>query len=354
MKILTSTLEFTPDYQIESIAPKGDMLLFDIETTGLKKETTQVYLIGCAFFEDNCWKLRQYLGQSALDEVELLTSFFEFARNYKVLIHFNGDGFDVPYLKYKNEYYGLGFDFSAILSFDIYKKAKVLRKFLGMSSMSQKSIETFLKIERDDQLNGGILIPFYYEYERTQDEKLEELLLLHNYDDVQGMFKILSILEYVGIIEGRFNFSGYELCKGYIIFNYKLEEKVPVTFIKTFCNGENSICAENDLLQISIKVCQEELKFPIKDIENYYYLPDEDIVIHKDVAQFVDKSHRKKATKKNCFLKKKSCFIPQNRNIFVIYYIKDDDKKHTYFEICSENLEKIDLLKEYALDIIGQ
>lgn len=354
MKIITSDLQFIPDYQIESIAPVGEVLLFDIETTGLKKETTQVYLIGCAFYEDSGWKIRQYLGQSALDEIEILQAFFDFAKNYKVLVHFNGDGFDVPYLKYKNEYYGLGFDFTSLVSFDIYKKAKTLRKFLQMTSMSQKSIEIFLKIDRDDQLNGGILIPFYYEYERTQEKKLEELLLLHNYDDVQGMFKILNILKYKEVMEGNFAFADYEICKGYIIMNYKLEHEVPVPFIKTFFEGINSLCVEKDLLQINIKICHEELKYPLKDIENYYYLPDEDMVIHKDVAQFVDKNHRKKATKKNCFLKKECDFIPQKHNIFDTYYIKDTDKKHTYFEVCQGNLENLDLLKEYALDIILQ
>ena len=77
MKIITKTVTEIPDYNIESIAPKGDVLLFDIETTGLKKETTQVYLIGCSYYENDCWVIRQFLAESALDEAEVIESFLK-------------------------------------------------------------------------------------------------------------------------------------------------------------------------------------------------------------------------------------------------------------------------------------
>ena len=43
--------------------------------------------------------------------------------------------------------------------------------------------------------------------------------------------------------------------------------------------------------------------------ENYYYLPTEDTAIHKSVGEFVDPSHRKKATKKNCYIKKDCDYV---------------------------------------------
>ena len=44
--------------------------------------------------------------------------------------------------------------------------------------MSQKSLERFLKIERDDLYGGGALIPVFYEFERSADKEAEDLLLL--------------------------------------------------------------------------------------------------------------------------------------------------------------------------------
>jgi hypothetical protein len=40
-----------------------------------------------------------------------------------------------------------------------------------------------------------------------------------------------------------------------------------------------------------------------KDYKNYYYLPQEDMAVHKSVAGFVDKAHRQKATPDNCYTK---------------------------------------------------
>ena len=353
MKIITEPAKLHAQPQIESIAPKGDVLLFDIETTGLRKETTQVYLIGCAFYEQDSWMIRQYLAESALDEQEILDSFFRFASDFSTIVHFNGDGFDIPYLDYKQDYYGLHFDFSQFQSIDIYKLAKPLRKLLDRKSLSQKSIEEFLGIDRNDQMNGGLLIPYYYEYERTGDERAEELLLLHNFEDVQGMLEILSILKYLSILEGSFAFSQLETADGYAILTYQLMEEMPVPFETSFPKQDCIVCAEGTMLQISIRMFEGTAKFPLPDIENYYYLPAEDTVIHKDVAQFVDRQHRKKATRKNCFLKKEGCFLPQCHPLFEPAYEVDADRKRTYFELMQVSAEHAKLLKEYALDIIN-
>ena len=352
MKIITRPAELNGEPQIESIAPKGDVLLFDIETTGLKKGTTQAYLIGCAYYDGECWMIRQYLSESALDEREILEAFFDFARGFRVLMHFNGDGFDIPYLDFKQEFYGLGFSFTDFCSFDIYRRAKSLRKLLCLSKMGQTSIEQFLKIERDDKMTGGQLIPYYYEYERTGDPEAERLLLLHNFDDLQGMLKILDILKYLDIQEGNFHYEGMETASGYAILNYRLEQEMPVTFEKQIEKPEIVICADGSLLQISLKLYEGIAKYPLEDVENYYYLPAEDTVVHKDVARFVDQKYRKKATKKNCFLKKEGRFLPQNQKLFDPAYYVDGDKKRSYFDI-TEISAGPEVWKEYALDIIN-
>ena len=352
MKIITRPAELNGEPQIESIAPKGDVLLFDIETTGLKKGTSQVYLIGCAYYEQESWMIRQYLTESAMDEREVLEAFFDFSRQFKVLVHFNGDGFDIPFLDSKQEFYDLGFSFDDFDSFDIYRKAKTLRKLLCMSSMGLTAIERFLQIEREDQMNGGLLIPYYYTYERTGDPEAERLLLLHNFDDLQGMLKILDILKYLEIPDGYFHFENMETAAGYAILNYHLDEELPVSFEKRIEKPEIVICADGSLLQISIKLYEGIAKYPLTDVENYYYLPEEDRVIHKDVAQYVEKQYRKKATKKNCFLKKEGQFLPQNQPLFDPAYYIDGDKKRSYFDI-AEIKEGPEVFRQYALDIIN-
>ena len=61
---------------------------------------------------------------------------------------------------------------------------------------------------------------------------------------------------------------------------------------------------------IRIPVFLGELKHYYEDYENYFYLPEEDWAIHKSVGCFVEKSHRKKATAKTCYIKKEGVFLP--------------------------------------------
>ncbi len=353
MKVLTETADFSPEYDLEQLAPKEEILFFDIETTGLRKESTQVYLIGCAFFLDGNWQIRQYLAESALDEQEVMERFADFASSYKTLIHFNGDGFDIPYLAYKADYYDLDLDFDRFQSFDIYKMAKPLKKVLGLESMSQKSLERFLKIDRDDLYGGGALIPVYYEFERSGDPEAEKLILLHNFDDVKGMLKLLSILNYTELIEGQFAFEKLEVIDHTAVLSYQLKSPLPVAFEKRSDQDRIWISAEERLLQLNIRLYEGQARLPLPDVENYYYLPEEDRVIHKDVAQFVDKSHRKKATKKNCFLKKEGCFLPQSHPLFSPAFQVEGEKKKSFFELSESVTENHKILTEYALDIIN-
>lgn len=313
MKLFIEETSLKPDYKLESISPLGEMLLFDIETTGLKKETTQIYMIGCGYFNAaGNFEVRQWMTESAADEREVLECFVEFSKGYKTLIHFNGDGFDIPYVDYKAQYYGMDLDFGAFYSFDIYKKIKTRKKFLGLDRMGQTAIERFLKIEREDKLNGGLLIPYYYEYEKTKDPECERLLLLHNNEDVKGMILLADILSYGDIFEGKYHVKNpgkmAEIFGETLIMEFELENAVKIPVL--YENNDLMIAAEGKLLQINIKIFNGTARIPVKDIENYYYLPAEDTIIHKDVARFVDKKFRKKATAKNCFLKKDGRYVP--------------------------------------------
>ena len=336
MKVFTKPLEFIPEYDMRSICPLEEMLLFDIETTGLKKETSQVYLIGCCFYQDDTWHTKQWLTESTADEQFVLEEFLEFASHYSALVHFNGEGFDIPYINYKSDYYCTEYDIKNLYSFDIYKHSKTARKLLGLSSMSQRSVEKFLGIEREDRYNGGLLIPVYYEYEKSSSPELEKILLLHNFDDLQGMLKILPVLSYPDIFENKYFFTGCREEQDIMVLDYRLFSPVPVSrelMIDYLTDGDVVIYIEKDLLQINMKIYKTCGRVPLPNTSDYYYLPEEDMVIHKDLAKYVDKSSRVKANKKNCFLKKEGRFIPQlSRCIEPVYYFLNDNKR-TYADV---------------------
>jgi len=354
MKTVTGDLEFIPEFDFKSICSPEEMLFFDIETTGLKKETTQLYLIGCAYYSDGCWKIRQWLAQNARDEEYILEDFFDLASGYRTLVHFNGDGFDIPYVKYKSDFYSISCPLDCMKSFDIYRHARVSKKLLNQSSMSQKSVEAFLGIERDDQYDGGRLIPVYYNYERSGDPYLEELLLLHNFDDLQGMIKILPILSYSSIFDGNYCFTGYEEHQNKLTVNYRLNDTIPRKCETYTASGNVQVYAENDLLQLNIDIFEGTARTFLENVSDYYYLPEEDTVIHKDVAQFADRGKRIRATRKNCYLKKEGKYISSCPSWNGKIFFRMDDKKNAMADI--EDIIKGDtdnIFNDYARYILN-
>ena len=360
MIIIDREPERIPDVVLRGIAPEGEILLFDIETTGLRKETTQLYLIGCAWFRDGKWHIRQWLTQCAADEYEVLEDFLSFASGFRTLVHFNGDRFDIPYLNYKCDYYMTRTDLSGFESFDIYAAARVARNLLGGGSMSQKSLELFLGIRRDDQMDGGSLIPVYYNYEKTGADEYKDLLLLHNYDDLQGMMKILPVLSYAGIFAGDFSCEGFTCSEDALELRFHLEQPVPVPVSVFFSPGRGGkLClryeegmdgesvaglhARQDRLHISLKLRETMGYLPLTPVSDYYYLPEEDMAVHKDLARFLDRSRKKRASSANCFAKKEGMFFYQPLCDWIPGYCLEKTGKPLY-----SNLE--DLLQASGQD----
>ncbi len=354
MKEIVKRIEFDTA-GADSISPPEEMLLFDIETTGLKKETTQIYLIGCGYFE-NPGELTvvQWLTESASDEPLVLDKFTELAASKKTLVHFNGDRFDIPYVSYKLDYYGMDFSFDTLKSTDIYKCIKPYKNFFGMERMNQKSVEDFLGIERKDKYNGGELIHYYYRFEMTGDPQAQELIMLHNFEDVLGMAEMLPVMNYPAVFEGEFDFVSFDITgtPQTAVLEYELRRPLPKDV--TYEKDGIAVFAGGSLLQISVSVYEGEVKVPVPDVENYYYLPVEDMVVHRDVAEFVDKKYRKKATSKNCFLKKKGCFL-QTVNMtddpdYLMPQIKG--KPIHYIDLAKFGSGDEELYKKYAADIL--
>ena len=83
---------------LEQFYTSEDLLVFDIETTGFTAEHTALYLIGCAYYKNRQWNICQWFNQDGRSEADILEQFLSFAMNYKYVITYNGDGFDIPYI----------------------------------------------------------------------------------------------------------------------------------------------------------------------------------------------------------------------------------------------------------------
>lgn len=338
MITIHETLDFPETYPLNRLGSREELLFFDIETTGFSGDYSTLYLIGCVYYDGSRWNLVQWFADTLESEKEVLVTFFEFLKSFTTVVHFNGDGFDIPYLLKRCRAYDLPFDFSGIKSLDIYKKIRPYRNLLGLESMKQKAIERFLGVARDDIYSGGELIEVYRDYLATRYKVLLDMLLLHNADDLRGMPGILPILNYPDYLEHDFTLMGQALLSRTDLFGreyhslklvYESSFKVPVPFSRT--SSVADIEAEGSRLTASVDLYEGELKYFYPDYKNYYYLIYEDRAIHKSVAEYVDKEARIKATAKTCYTRRAGCYLPQFTPVYGPVLQKEYKDKLTYF-----------------------
>ncbi|MCQ2536076.1 MAG: ribonuclease H-like domain-containing protein [Lachnospiraceae bacterium] len=276
---------------------------FDIETTGFHKDRTSLYLIGLGRITGSDYEITQYFADTKEDEKAVLEAFLAYLKDngIEILVSFNGLGFDVPYLSHKLEKYNLPSDLKSFTHLDIYKIVAAQKSLFRLDSYAQKSIEHFLGIGREDEFNGGQLIPIYEAYAASPNDELLKPLLLHNYEDVLGMLDLIPILSYFYDINGiSFNtFSKKEVDGDILYLEFKLEHPVPKDI--EFKNNTLALYFHNNIASIELPLYEGRAKLFYPDFKDYYYLPEEDYAIHKSVAEFMDKSRRVKATKNTAY-----------------------------------------------------
>lgn len=340
-------------------------IYFDIETTGLKAETSHLYLIGYAVQKQpGSWEITQLFAEQTEDERRLLKAFSDICMRYRTVIHFNGDRFDIPYLETKYREYSMPSPFCRMDTADIYRMVRPYKELLGLERLNQKTIEQFLGLRRKDRYDGGQLIWIYRAYRdgRSEDPKGDlEKLLLHNYEDVLGMLSLTMLTAYPAF---------FQMVKDSEINSEKNGEKddgseereirkdLPAVDVRR-CScpvglstanlsddagkddveqAEGEMCAEELRLSLRMPVpvpvpvsgeadgyslelygTKAEIHIPLRertlfhffpDYKNYYYLPSEDRAVHKSVGQFVDSRFREQAKAENCYVRVRGVFLP--------------------------------------------
>ena len=359
MKTFTDNLSYECTYPLSQIGDLDRILFVDIETTGFSAKTASLYLIGCIRFEQGTPKLIQYFAEKPEEEKEVLTAFFDLCKDHQILIHYNGNTFDLPFLKAKAAAYGLEHPFDAMDGIDLFGRISPYKRFLGLENCKQKTVEAFLGIDREDLYDGGALIKVYEDYCKEPDREKEHLLILHNADDMKGMLKLLPMLTYADIFFRPFRVvkvgaNHYEDEQGKpkdeVLMKLRFDTPFPkpIAMHKAQCR----FSAEGDEGFLKVPLYQEEMKFFYADYKNYYYLPMEDIAIHKSVGAFVDKQYRKQAKASNCYTRKESSYLPQWDIIFTPIFKREYQDNTCFFELTDEMKKQPESFRLYALHIL--
>ena len=183
-----------------------DSFFFDIETTGFLAQNSQLYMIGYGFIDNENLTIIQLFAESKNDEKNLLDTFFQFCENYTYMYSYNGDGFDVPYLKEKADMFHLPFKMKELISFDLLKQLRPLKNIFKLSHMKQRDMECFIGLQREDTYDGGQLIEVYKKYLINPSPDAKNNLLQHNYEDLTGLYQLISLKSFLLVFQCNFEF----------------------------------------------------------------------------------------------------------------------------------------------------
>lgn len=151
-------------------------IVLDIETSGVSRIHSKVLVAGILFSDG---KFIQYAITDENEEKELLEEISQIL-NDQYIITFNGDIFDIPFIKSRMEFHGLD-PFIEQSSFDI-RKYLIKNKYItDINSFSLKEVENYHEIKRfeDFELDSDI---DFYTFEEFKNDKFEKILLHNKYD----------------------------------------------------------------------------------------------------------------------------------------------------------------------------
>lgn len=348
------------NYPLDKLGNKDEILFLDIETTGLSANTSMIYLIGCSYFKSDNWICEQWFAESEMEEVLILRQFIVFISSFNTLIHFNGNKFDLPFILKRCELYNLDLNFENFNGIDLYKRIFPYRYILKLSNCKQKTIEVFLGISRVDPYQGGELINVYKEYCKSRDDDALKVLLQHNFDDVSDMLSIIQILKYSELFQEKIEVKKVQ-CNTYKDINNEKKKELllslsfpfslpkPISFHANDCY----FSAKDDGGILKVPVYQEEMKYFYESYKDYFYLPEEDMAIHKSVATYVDRSFREQASASTCYTRKFSTYLPQWDYIFEPFFKRDYKSYNLFFELTEDLKTNREAFSMYASHILS-
>lgn len=333
------------------------LLLLDIETTGFSPESNRIYLIGFIRLHNQQFKLTQWLCEKDEDEYELLFRFSRLLCSEYTILHYNGTSFDIPFINKRLKVYNIPSKIHDIKQIDLYLELKPIQRYLNLEDLKLKTVEKAFGFSRLDVNTGGALIKVFLEFTQTRNLELKELLLLHNEEDLLGLYYVLNSYDKIVFFRNAVakSFSTDDMMLEVVESTLRMRISHKANFNATIHVHPYTLQITLEEVLIIIPICVDTLYYFFPDYKDYFYLPLEDMAVHRSVGQFVDKEHRKKATKSNCYIKKRGTFIPLLKNFntsLPTYKYTIKDSIH-YIELTENLLKDVQLLSQLFSQILS-
>ncbi|MBR5635494.1 MAG: ribonuclease H-like domain-containing protein [Pseudobutyrivibrio sp.] len=326
-------------------------IFFDIECTGLSPRKSFIYLIGYAYREGNNITITQLLANEESEELEIIEEFEKVLCKYDKLLGFNSTRFDESFIVERCRKYKFNTSIKSKHHIDMYLASTKAKCLLDLPNYKQKTIEEFLGLNRDDKYNGGELIPVYQHYSLIRDEESKNLILLHNYEDINGMIYILDIMSYSDIFNSNLRYISHDIDDEKLRFEIELDFSLPKSINKIRDYGIYII--KENRIYVTLNLFNGSLFTFLPDYKNYYYLINDDIIVPKSLGESIDKNCRRPATRKDCKVQANGTFLCLPDKIDVGTSLRtfrhDYESKENYIDIKDLREELLIKITRYML-----
>lgn len=173
-----------------SLPIQSHQAIFDIETTGFRRDSDTIFLIGIAREHF----LMQWLCTvpSPEEEKRILQKAVPLLKDTE-MITYNGDGFDLPFLNARAAMHGIALP--SFRSLDLLTMLRQKRNFLTLPDLRLKTVEKAAGIVRRDSMSGKEVAAS--KKHLADDESLQEKVLMHNQEDLIHTGELVPFLHQI-------------------------------------------------------------------------------------------------------------------------------------------------------------
>jgi uncharacterized protein YprB with RNaseH-like and TPR domain len=189
-----------PERGQDSGRAEGNLLFVDLETTGIAGGAgTYAFLVGCAWFDQGRFRVRQFFLTSFLAERALLQAVMDIARTAGTVVTYNGKTFDLPLVETRFTMHRMETPFATMPHIDMLHPARRLwrgRTANGSSAVDEPGRDSCRLSVMERSLCGhiregdvpGFEIPArYFQFVRTGDARPLEAVFEHNRLDLLSL-----------------------------------------------------------------------------------------------------------------------------------------------------------------------
>jgi len=175
---------------------KEDILILDLETTGLRSNGIFAFMIGLGYYVNEQFIVEQIFLPDPEAEVNSFDRLLELVNEKSLLITFNGKTFDIPVLESRLLYHQIWLNLRAMEHLDLLHLARRLWKN-KLPSCALETIEFYILGQiRDMELDieGGEIPQTYFSFLLNGNPELMQRVFLHNHTDILHTAALFTLI----------------------------------------------------------------------------------------------------------------------------------------------------------------